>query len=70
MLSSYVINRIQNEETFRENMNRICRANNLLERGDFEKTLNEGLTEVEKKRWITAEEAVRFVVELRGKKHD
>jgi hypothetical protein len=58
MLSSHVIKRMQKEETLRENMIRICRANNLLERVDFEKTLNEGLTEVEKKRWITAEEAV------------
>jgi hypothetical protein len=66
MLSSYVINRMQNEETFRENMNRICRANNLLERGDFEKTLNEGLTEVEKKRWITAEEAVTVCSGIKG----
>ena len=66
MLSSYVIKRMQNEETFRENMNRICRANNLLERGDFEKTLNEGLTEVEKKRWITAEEAVTVCSGIKG----
>jgi hypothetical protein len=47
-------------------MNRICRANNLLERGDFEKTLNEGLTEVEKKRWITAEEAVTVCSGIKG----
>jgi uncharacterized protein YoxC len=66
MLSSYVIKSMQNEETFRENMNRICRANNLLERGDFEKTLNEGLTEVEKKRWITAEEAVTVRSGIKG----
>jgi hypothetical protein len=66
MLSSYVIKRMQNEETFRENMNRICRANNLLELGDFEKTLNEGLAEVEKKRWITAEEAVTVCSGIKG----
>jgi len=66
MLSSNVIKRMQNEETFRENMNRICHANNLLERGDFEKTLNEGLTEVEKKRWITAEEAVTVRSGIKG----
>jgi hypothetical protein len=57
---------MQNEETFREYMNRICRANNLLERGDFEKTFNEGLTEVEKKRWITAEEAVTVCSGIKG----
>jgi len=66
MLSSYVIKRVQNEETFRENMYRICRANNLLERWDFEKTLNEGLTEAEKKRWITAEEAVTVCNGIKG----
>jgi uncharacterized protein YoxC len=66
MLSSRVIKRMQNEETFRENMNRLCRANNLLERGDFEKTLNEGLAEVEKKRWMTAEEAVTVCSGIKG----
>jgi hypothetical protein len=66
MLSSYVIKRMQSEETFRENMNRICRINNLLERGDFEKTLNEGLTEAEKKCWITAEEAVTVCSGIKG----
>jgi hypothetical protein len=66
MLSSYVIKSMQNEETFRENMNMICRANNLLARGDFEKTLKQGLTEVEKKRWITAEEAVTVCSGIKG----
>jgi uncharacterized protein YoxC len=70
MLSSRVTKRMQNEEPFRENMNRLCRANNLLERGDFEETLNEGLAEVEKKRWITAEEAVTVCSGIKGKKHD
>jgi predicted nucleic acid-binding Zn-ribbon protein len=66
MLSSRVIKRMQNEETFRENLNRLCRANNLLERRDFEKTLSEGLAEVEKKRWITAEEAVSVCSGIKG----
>jgi hypothetical protein len=66
MLSSHVMKRMQNEETFRENMIRICRANNLLERVDFEKTLNEGLTEVEKKLWITAEEAATVRSGIKG----
>jgi hypothetical protein len=58
MLSFSVIKRVQNKETFMDNINRIYRVNSLLERGDFEKTLNEGLAEIEKRRWITAEEAV------------
>lgn len=66
LLSSSVIKKMQNEETFRENMNRICRANNLLEREDFEKTLNEGLTEAEQKRWITAEEATTVCSGIKG----
>jgi uncharacterized protein YoxC len=66
MLNSSIIKRMQSEETFRENMNRICRANNLLEREDFEKTLNEGLTEAEKKRWITAEEAMTVCGGIKG----
>jgi hypothetical protein len=66
MLSSFIIRRMQNEETLRENMKRIYCANNLLEREDFEKTLNEGLTEVEKKRWITAEEAATVRSGIKG----
>jgi hypothetical protein len=66
MISSRVIKRMQNEEPFRENMNRLCRANNLLERLDFEKTFNEGLADVAKKRWITAEEAVAVCSGIRG----
>jgi hypothetical protein len=66
MLSSCIIKRMQSEETFRENINRICRANNLLEREDFEKTLNEGLTQAEEKRWITAEEAVTVCSGIKG----
>jgi hypothetical protein len=65
-LLSSVIKRMQSEETFRESMNRICRANNLLERENFEKTLNEGLTEAEKKRWVTAEEAVTVCSGIKG----
>jgi hypothetical protein len=33
---------------------------------DFEKTLNEGLAEAEKKRWITAEEAGTACKGIRG----
>jgi hypothetical protein len=66
LLSSSVIKKMQDEETFRENINKICRANNLLKREDFEKTLNEGLAEAEKKRWISAEEAVTVRSEIKG----
>jgi hypothetical protein len=66
MLSSRVTKRMQNEAPFRENMNRLCRANNLLERGDFEKTFDEGLAEAEKKRWITAEEAAAVCSGIKG----
>jgi uncharacterized protein YoxC len=66
MLNSSIIKRMQSEETFWENMNRICRATNLLEREDFEKTLNEGLTEAEQKRWITAEEAMTVCGGIKG----
>jgi len=66
MLSSQVIKRMQNEQAFRQSINGICRANNLLEREDFEKTLDEGLTEVGKKRWITAEEAAMVKSGIKG----
>jgi hypothetical protein len=70
MLSSNVTKKVQSEETFRENLERICRANDLLERWDFEKTLKEGLTEAERKRWITVEEATATCSGIRGKTHE
>ena len=66
MLSSAVIKKMQNEETFRQNVTSLCRANNLLERDDFERTLNEGLAEAEQKRWITAEEAAAVLSGIKG----
>lgn len=66
LLSSAVIKKMQNEETFGQNVTSLCRANNLLEREDFERTLNEGLTEAEQKRWITAEEAAAVLSGVKG----
>jgi hypothetical protein len=66
MLGSAVIKKMQNEETFRQNVTSLCRATNLLEREDFERTLNEGLTEAEQKRWITAEEAAAVLSGIKG----
>jgi hypothetical protein len=66
MLNSAVIKKMQNEETFRQNVTSLCRANNLLEREDFERTLNEGLTEAEQKRWITTEEAATVLSGIKG----
>ncbi|MCW4044310.1 MAG: hypothetical protein NWE94_02185 [Candidatus Bathyarchaeota archaeon] len=56
MLNSAIIRKIQNEKTFRQNIISICRANNLLEREDFKRVLNEGLAEIEQRQWLTAEE--------------
>jgi hypothetical protein len=66
LLSSAVIKKMQSEETFRQNITDLCRANNLLKRDNFERTLNEGLTEAEQKQWITAEEATAVCSGLKG----
>lgn len=62
----YLIKKMQNEEAFRENINKICSANNLLEWGGFEQTLSEGLEEVKNKGWITPEEAVAVYRRIKG----
>ena len=49
--------KIQSEETFRENINKILTANNLLKRVGFKKTLDEGLEEIQNRGWISPEEA-------------
>jgi len=66
LLSSSVIKKMKNEETFRQNLTSLCRGNNLLEREDFERTLSEGLTEAEQKLWLTAEEAAAVRSGIRG----
>ncbi len=66
LLSASVIKRVQSEETFRQSVTSLCHVNNLLERNDFERTLSEGLTEAEQKRWLTAEEAAAVRSGIRG----
>ena len=66
MISSYLIKKMQNEEAFRENINKVCSANNLLEWGGFEETLSEGLEEVKNKGWITPEEAMAVYRRIKG----
>jgi len=66
LLSSAVIKKMQSEETFRQNITSLCRANNLLKRDDFARTLNEGLAEAKQKHWITAEEATAVCSGLKG----
>ena len=66
MLSSSVIKKMQTDETFRQNLTSLCRANNLLGREDFERTLNKGLTEAEQKYWLTAEEATTVRSGIKG----
>ena len=70
ILSSSLIRKIQSEETFRENMNVILRTNNLLDQEGFERTLVEGLKEAEKKRWLTAEEAMTVYSGLEERKNE
>jgi hypothetical protein len=52
-----VLWKMQNESDFRIKINQICRASNLIDLNNFGQTLNEGLDELEKKGWITREEA-------------
>jgi hypothetical protein len=66
LLSSAVVKKMQSKETFRQNTTSLCRANNLLKRDDFARTLNEGLAEAEQKRWITAEEATAVCSGFKG----
>jgi hypothetical protein len=48
--------KIQSEESFRESINKILTANNLLKRDGFKKTLDEGLEEIQNRGWINPEE--------------
>ncbi len=66
MLSSAVIKKMKNDETFRQDTATLCRANNLLKHADFQKTFSEGLIEAEQKRWITAEEAAAVLSGIKG----
>lgn len=57
MLTANVIDKMQNDEVYRTKINAVCRTNNLLDRMDFAETLNEGLDELVKRGWMTAQEA-------------
>jgi hypothetical protein len=57
-LGGILSEKIQSEETFRENINKILTANNLLKRDDFKKTLDEGLEEIQNRGWISPEEVL------------
>jgi predicted nucleic acid-binding Zn-ribbon protein len=56
-LTASVVGRLEADADFRIRVNAVCRANNLLSLNTFLQTLNESLDEMEKKGWITAQEA-------------
>jgi hypothetical protein len=57
MLNSNVIEKMKRDEVFKNKISSVCRASNLLDRMEFAETLNEGLDEVVKRDWMTADEA-------------
>jgi hypothetical protein len=56
-LSACVLEKIRADAGFRVRVNELCRGSNLLDLNSFGQTLNEGLDEIEKKGWLSREEA-------------
>ena len=56
-LTEQLVNKIQNDAAFRMRINELCQSSNLIDRNIFGQTLNDGLDEIERKGWMTHEEA-------------
>jgi hypothetical protein len=56
-LITNVLERSKRDAEFKIRVNEICRVNNLVEQNSFAATLNEGLDEIEKRGWMTPQEA-------------
>jgi len=56
-VSLQVLQKLQGNAEFRIQLNEVCRLNNLINQNSFAQTLNEGLDEIEKKGYMTPEEA-------------
>ena len=56
-LTEKIVGKIQNDAAFRMKINELCQSSNLTDQNIFGQTLNEGLDEIEKKGWMTHEEA-------------
>jgi hypothetical protein len=56
-LMTNLLGRIQSDASFRTKINEICRSKNIIDLNTFGQTLNEGLDEIEKKGWMSREEA-------------
>ena len=65
-LSTHLLGKMQGDAAFRIKMNEVCRASNLIDQNTFGQTLNEGLDEVEKKGWMTHQEASAFCRRVMG----
>jgi hypothetical protein len=56
-LSACVLEKIRADAGFRVRVNELCRGSNLVDLNSFGQTLNEGLDEIERKGWMSREEA-------------
>ncbi len=56
-LSANLLGKMQDDAAFRIKVNEVCRTSNFIDLNNFGQTLNEGLDEIEKKGWMTKEEA-------------
>jgi hypothetical protein len=56
-LSTCVLGKMQVDAAFQVRVNELCRSSNLVDLNSFGQTLNEGLDEIERKGWMSREEA-------------
>ncbi len=65
-LSANIVEKMERDADFRIRINEVCQASNLIDLNTFGQTLNEGLDEIEKKGWLTKEEAAVFCRRIMG----
>jgi hypothetical protein len=57
MLTQKLLEKMQSNLVFQNNVTSVCRANNLLDQMQFGEVLNTGLDELTKREWLTSQEA-------------
>ncbi len=66
VLTLNVNEKIEKEASFRTKLNGLCQTNNLIDLNTFPQTLNEGLDEIEKRGWMTPQEAAELCRRIVG----
>jgi len=70
MFSSALLERMGNDKTFEEKINKICQFNNVLKRDNFRKSLTSGINELKHEEWVNLEETLTILKQYGDSRND